>query len=95
MEVKFFKKYVTPGLGDHIKIVLLCDECTIVCGGGAMKARGKFKIRTKSLWETNLHFRSELRELVARKVKKIILALVGIPRKFGRAIFKCQKNKAI
>ena len=26
---------------------------------------------------------------------KIILALVGIPQKFGRAILKCQTNKPI
>ena len=64
-----------------------------------MKARGKFKIRQLTpcgrFEGTNLHFMSELRELVARKVEKIILALVGIPQKLGRAIFKCQTKKAI
>ena len=47
------------------------------------RVRGKFKIRQLNpcgaFEETNLHFTSELRELVARKVEKIILALVGIP----------------
>ena len=64
MEVTFFKKNVTPGWVDHITIVLLCDECIIVCGGGAMKARRKFKIRQLNpcgrFEGTNLHFMSEL-----------------------------------
>ena len=60
-------------LADDITIILLCGEL-----------RGKFKIRQftdpcGTFEETNLHFTSELRELVARKVEKIILALIGIP----------------
>ena len=58
-----------------------------------MKTRGKFKIRQLNpcgrFEGTNLHFISELREFVARKMKKIMLTLVGIPQKLGRAILKC------
>ena len=43
----------------------------------------RFKIRQLNpcgrFEETNLHLISELRELVARKMEKIILASVGIP----------------
>ena len=43
-------------------------------------------IPTGNLQRQILHLISEIRGLVAGKAKKIILLLVGIPRKFGRTI---------
>ena len=59
-------------LADHITIVLLCGEYAGSFNKTTQNPRGTFE-------ETNLHFTSELRELVARQVEKIIPALVGIP----------------
>ena len=57
-----------------------------------MKTRGT----EKSLWKIlrdESYFISELRELVARKVKKVILALVGIPQNLGKKSLSVKQKK--
>ena len=87
-KVNFNYKYISHLAG----LIILCDECIILCVGGAMKTQGTEKSLWK-IWSDESYFISELRELVARKMKKIILALVGIPQNLGWEILKHQTKK--
>lgn len=64
-KVNFNYKYISHLAG----LIILCDECIILCVGGAMKTQGTEKSLWK-IWSDESYFISELPELVARKVKK-------------------------